>query len=114
MIHQLNQCAQNFGLRRLPNPNGQDQITACYLSQSLPPLLDMVAKYMPPRSNVWDALIANANVGGENVHRGSILGAVLGARAGVSGLPPQLINGLHDKQELEQEIDSFVKAVLKE
>lgn len=113
VTHQLNQCAQSFGMRRLPNADSHDQITACYLSQSVPPLLDMVAKYLPPRSNVWDALIANANVGGENVHRGSILGAVLGARAGVSGLPPQLMNGLHDKEALTQEIDAFVAAVLK-
>lgn len=107
-------------IRRLPNPNVSDAHTmsACYLSQSLPGLVDMTAKYLKPpqnpnhNTNVWHALLANANVGGENVHRGSILGAILGARAGVSQLPPQLMSGLYPHQELAAEIDDFVQAVL--
>lgn len=108
----LSQCAEGFGLPRLPSANARDQITACYLSQSLPPLLDMLAKYLPQK-DVWGGLLANANVGGENVHRGSIFGAILGARATYDALPPQMINGLYHHKELELEIDAFVKAVLK-
>ena len=76
----------------------------------------MIAKYSAEhtQSDVWQGLLANANVGGENVHRGSILGAVLGARAGVGELPPKLISGLHDSEDLKKEIDDFVEAVLKE
>ena len=110
---QLNECAQSLHLPRLPRADGRDQMTACYLSQSLPPLFDMMAKYIP-RNDVWGALISNANVGGENVHRGSILGAILGARAGYQALPSQLVNGLHDKKELESEIEAFIDAVLKD
>lgn len=103
-------------LRRLPNPRITDAstVTACYLQQSLPGLIDMTAKYTGNSNgeNVWQGLLANANVGGENVHRGSVLGAILGARAGASKLPQRLIQGLYPRAELEKEIDSFVKAVL--
>jgi ADP-ribosyl-[dinitrogen reductase] hydrolase len=61
---------------------------------------------------VWQGLLANTNVGGENVHRGSAIGAILGARAGLKELPPQLIQGLYPQQELAQEINDFVHAVL--
>ena len=55
----------------------------------------MAAKYAD--ADVWTALLANANVGGENVHRGCVLGALLGAHSGVERLPPQLVDGLADK-----------------
>jgi len=48
------------------------------------------------------------------VHRGSILGAVLGARAGYDRLPPQLVDGLYDKKDLNKEIDEFVKVVTRD
>lgn len=111
VIDQLNNCAKSLHLPRLPRSDGQDEMTACYLSQSLLPLFDMVAKYTP-RKDVWNGLISNANVGGENVHRGSILGAALGARAGLPNLPAKLMGGLHDKDQLSKEIDGFVAAVL--
>jgi ADP-ribosylglycohydrolase len=75
--------------------------------------LDTVAKYIP-KQDAWTGLVANANVGGENVHRGSILGAVLGARAGYDRLPSRLENGLYDKASLAQEIDEFVQAVIED
>lgn len=108
----LMECAQAMGLRSKPSARNSDQVTACYLSQSLPSTLDMVAKYTP-RGDAWTGLLANANVGGENVHRGSILGAILGARASNERLPQELKGGLFNRQELEKEIDEFVKAVMK-
>ena len=84
--------------------------SACYLSSSFPATLDTLAKYIPKR-DAWTGLVANANVGGENVHRGSILGAVLGARAGYEQLPTKLIDGLYDKDDLNKEIEEFVHAV---
>jgi len=114
-------------IKRPSNPRVQDSSTmsACYLSSSLPGLVDMVAKYMPTTTTnnnndgggggdrVWQGLLANANVGGENVHRGSIMGAILGARAGLNQIPPQLVNGLYPLSELEKEIDDFVRAVVR-
>ena len=105
-------------IRRRPNARVKDASTmsACYLGQSLPGLVDMVAKYSDDSKRVrgervWEGLLANANVGGENVHRGSVMGAILGARA--SGpLPAKLIDGLYAKDDLEKEIDAFVEAVL--
>ena len=107
-------------IKRPANPRVLDASTmsACYLSSSLPGLVDMIAKYMPTSDTVnrgdlvWKGLLANANVGGENVHRGSIMGCVLGARAGLNQLPLQLMNGLHPYAELKKEIDDFVIAVL--
>ena len=106
-------------LRRKPNPRSNDALTACYLQQSLPGLVDMISKYSPNGSKhnnrVWEALLANANVGGENVHRGSVLGAMLGSQVGIEQIQsesPQLVEGLYHSNELKQEIDDFVKAVL--
>ena len=87
--------------------------SACYLSASIPPTLDSLSKYIPKR-DAWTGLVANANVGGENVHRGSIMGAVLGARAGYDRLPSQLVEGLYDKNDLKKEIDEFVHAVMQD
>jgi ADP-ribosylglycohydrolase len=108
-------------IRRRPNGRVDDDSTmsACYLSSSLPGLIDMIAKYQPSGSTkthggdrVWSGLIANANVGGENVHRGSVMGAILGARAGFNSLPPQLSTGLYPQSEIAKEIDDFVRAVV--
>mmetsp|Transcript_31449 Transcript_31449/g.76115 ORF Transcript_31449/g.76115 Transcript_31449/m.76115 type:complete len:523 (+) Transcript_31449:143-1711(+) len=121
-------------INRKPNPNVSDSSTmsACYLSQALPGMLDLIAKYNVVDDHgsgsgngnggdvtkninnnlVWEGLLANANVGGENVHRGSVMGAMLGARAGYKSLPPRLMDGLYPHDELEQEIDDFVKAVI--
>jgi hypothetical protein len=108
-------------IRRAPNPRVSEAATmsACYLGQSLPGLVDLAATHAPRSSTrgdggaaAWEALLTNANVGGENVHRGSILGAILGARAGYEALPPKLVNGLYAKGTLEQEIEAFVDAIL--
>ena len=82
-------------------------------------MLDMLRKYSrasylnSESEGIWKALLANANIGGENVHRGAVLGAILGARVGDENLPEQLKSGLHDRQLLEEEINSFVDAVMK-
>mmetsp|Transcript_32437 Transcript_32437/g.52909 ORF Transcript_32437/g.52909 Transcript_32437/m.52909 type:complete len:92 (-) Transcript_32437:37-312(-) len=77
----------------------------------------MLYKYTEPSflndgAGIWKALISNANVGGENVHRGAVLGAVLGARVGDENLPQELKSGLYERELLEKEIDSFVDAVM--
>lgn len=56
-------------------------------------------------------MLANTNVGGENCHRGSALGAILGAAHGASGIPRPLIEGLHDSQGIGGEIEAFVSAL---
>ena len=79
----------------------------------------MLCKYTQTSSNLggagetcWKALIANANIGGENVHRGAVLGAILGARAGDENLPTGLKSGLYEKDAIAKEIDLFIVAVM--
>jgi len=57
-------------------------------------------------------LLANANIGGENVHRGAVLGALLGASAGRTGIPDHLVHGLKDAGAIEKEIEKFVAVIL--
>ena len=41
-------------------------------------------------------VLANANVGGENCHRGAAIGALLGAHVGNAGVPERLKTGLRE------------------
>lgn len=50
---------------------------------------------------------SEANAGGENVARGSALGALLGAQYGVRGFPNDL-RALYNQKEIEAEITASV------
>ena len=78
---------------------------ACYIDQSFPSTLYLAARY---HNNFEAALIANTNVGGDNCHRGAILGAILGASMGVAAIPKRWINGLTAYTELNVEIERFI------
>jgi len=60
-----------------------------------------------------NALLANANTGGENVHRGEILGALLGAAHGAAAIPEELKRGLKYHAQIEEEIRAFLASVAK-
>lgn len=47
---------------------------ACYISDSWPGVLYLAYKY---RESLMKGLIANTNLGGDNVHRGAVLGVIL-------------------------------------
>jgi len=49
--------------------------SACYISDSWPAILYLAYKY---RDQPRAGLLANANVGGDNVHRGAVLGVLFG------------------------------------
>lgn len=70
----------------------------------------MALKHGEGAGGVWSGLLANANAGGENVHRGATLGAALGAHAGDAALGPLLVDGLAARDELAAEIEDFVRA----
>ena len=53
-------------------------------------------------------MLANANAGGENVARGSLLGALLGAAHGIENFPIWAQEGLYKKDEIMSEINTFV------
>jgi ADP-ribosyl-[dinitrogen reductase] hydrolase len=78
---------------------------ACYIDQSFPSTLYLVARY---HNDFEAALIANTNVGGDNCHRGAILGAILGDSLGVAAIPKRWINGLTAYAELNDEIEKFI------
>jgi ADP-ribosyl-[dinitrogen reductase] hydrolase len=78
---------------------------ACYIEHSFPALLYLAARYP---DDFEAALVANTNVGGDNCHRGAVLGAMLGAALGYRAIPERWIRGLRSRHELEEEIESFI------
>lgn len=56
-------------------------------------------------------MLANTNVGGENVARGQTLGALIGCAFGASRIPEHLKSGLVDSDNIAKEIEAFVAAI---
>jgi ADP-ribosylglycohydrolase len=79
---------------------------ACYIQHSVPALLYLLQRYP---SDAETGLQQNVMVGGDNCHRGAVLGACYGAAYGVAGLPPRWIQQLHQESEIRQEIHDFVQ-----
>jgi ADP-ribosyl-[dinitrogen reductase] hydrolase len=78
--------------------------SACYIDDSMPSLLYLAYKYS---DSLEEALIANTNVGGENCHRGAVLGALLGAALGQEAIPGHFKTRLEVYQDLEKESELF-------
>lgn len=84
-----------------PSIVGGRLATACYPEHGLPLMLYLA------RRQLFDyraSVLANANMGGDNVHRGMLLGLLLGA---VNRPPEELVQGLVDVAELDKEIEAF-------
>ena len=64
---------------------------ACYVEDSVPAVIYLALKYA---GEPEEGLITNTNVGGDNVHRGGVLGALLGAQDGFEGWPQRWVEGL--------------------
>jgi ADP-ribosylglycohydrolase len=79
--------------------------SACYIDQSLPAALYLAARYP---DDFEAAVIANTNTGGDNCHRGAVLGAIMGAALGVAAIPERWRLGLTAHAELDAEIEGFV------
>ena len=80
--------------------------TGCYPEQSLPVLMYLLYK------NEFDfeaSVLANTNAGGDNVHRGMILGMLAGAAS--EEIPHVLKTGLVEYESIHQEIEAFVEGV---
>jgi len=73
--------------------------------------LHFAYKYGEDQADVATGLLANANCGGENVHRGCVLGALLGAQAGEKAIPEKLKSGLYHSAEIAKEIEAFKNVV---
>jgi ADP-ribosyl-[dinitrogen reductase] hydrolase len=65
--------------------------TACYVDQAVPAVIYLALKYA---DRPEEALIVNTNIGGDNVHRGGVLGALLGAANGMAAWPSRWLEGL--------------------
>jgi len=76
---------------------------ACYIEDSWPSLLYLAWKYC---SDPQQALIANANLGGDNCHRGAVLGVILGL-ATANGLDEWFVQ-LHYAADIRSELVSLV------
>jgi len=76
---------------------------ACYITDSWPSVCYLAAKY---HTTPDKALIVNTNLGGENAHRGAVLGAVVGAASGE--VAQTLYKQLAHHQALGALIDQFI------
>jgi ADP-ribosyl-[dinitrogen reductase] hydrolase len=81
--------------------------TACYPEHGLPLLLYFAKAY---NVDIKSALLANANAGGDNVHRGMVLGLLLGAAN--MELPEYLKKRLIAFNDLQTEIEAFSEIAL--
>ena len=78
---------------------------ACYITDSYPSVLFLAFKY---HDSPDAALEANANAGGDNCHRGAVLGALVGLSSGrQAALAPQLA----DARAIGEEVSALLKSV---
>lgn len=80
--------------------------TACYPEHGLPLLLSLFER------NNFDfkaSVLANANAGGDNVHRGMILGLLAGAAT--DKIPEALKKALINYEDIKKEIEAFTKCL---
>lgn len=77
--------------------------SACYISDSWPSVLYLAYKYADKPEA---CLLANTNLGGDNVHRGTVLGALLGLAS--CSAPDALYSELLDRDLIEEEISALL------
>lgn len=77
--------------------------SACYISDSWPCMLYLAARYQPDTDA---ALLANTNAGGENAHRGAVLGSIVGLING--NTESTLFEQLVHYQSISEEIDQLL------
>lgn len=81
--------------------------TGCYTEHSLPVLMYLLYKY---KFDFKACILANTNAGGDNVHRGIILGMLAGAAN--DKIPEDLKEGLSEYENIEKEIDALVDMIV--
>ncbi|MEH6557182.1 MAG: ADP-ribosylglycohydrolase family protein [Oceanicoccus sp.] len=84
---------------------GQIFSRACYISDSWPVVLYLACKY---QDDPWQALQANTNLGGDNVHRGIVLGTLLGLQS--DAVAASWFEQLADHKLIAQEIETLISA----
>lgn len=82
--------------------------TVCYPEHGMPLMLYLGLKHgFDPAAS----LLANANAGGDNVHRGAVLGLLAGAAC--EEFPEWLKGGLRDRERLGRKIEAFAELAVK-
>ena len=84
---------------------GQIFSRACYISDSWPVVLYLACKY---QNDPWQALQVNTNLGGDNVHRGIVLGTLLGLQSDT--VATNWFEQLADHKLIAQEIETLISA----
>jgi len=78
---------------------GMHLSTACYVEDSVPSVIYLALKY---HDRPEQGLVANTNLGGDNVYRGAVLGSLLGAANGLEAFPSRWVKGLrHPPPDLD-------------
>jgi len=76
---------------------------ACYITDSWPAVLYLACRY---QDDALKALLINTNVGGDNVHRGAVLGVLSGLINGFE--PAGLFERLTEYQSINREIERLL------
>jgi ADP-ribosylglycohydrolase len=103
---------RHLDLDELMNNFEEDEIlgsvftTGCYPEQSLPVLMYLLYKN---KFDFKSSILANANAGGDSVHRGIILGMLAGAAS--EEIPDELKMGLAEYESIEKEIEDFIEVI---
>ncbi len=86
---------------------GQRLSPACYINDAFSASLYLAWKY----ANDFEAgVIANTNVGGDNCHRGAVVGALLGGAKGLSRIDLKFQTDIYDTARLHTQIDQLLIA----
>lgn len=81
--------------------------TACYMEDALPATIYLALKY---DTHFEKGLIQNTNLGGDNCHRGVVLGAILGAQGGLENIPASWLENLQEKTRYQTIVDQLWEA----
>jgi ADP-ribosylglycohydrolase len=80
---------------------------ACYIAEAFPASLYLAWKYA---HDLEGGVVANANVGGDNCHRGAVLGALIGGEVGLSKIPLRYLDGLGETTRVREQIGELLTA----
>jgi ADP-ribosylglycohydrolase len=80
--------------------------SACYITDSWPSVLYLAYKYCESQEA---GLLSNTNLGGDNVHRGAVLGCLLGLASGTT--VEELFTQLRHRDEIDAEIAALTEVI---
>ena len=78
---------------------------SCPLASSFPTAIHAALKY---ETDACRAIVETANAGGDSAARGALIGAWLGARLGLAGIPDKWRNRLHARDEIGTLVERVV------